>query len=460
MSIEVKGSQNYSAVVVRVPAVVDLPGLDNLRGVPIFGYQALVQKHVQVGDLMLLFPAEVQLSEAYVRANNMYRHAELNADPSAKGYIEDNRRVKALKMRGHRSDALLMPLSSISLLFGQMEKPKPDESSELHEGDTFDTYGGVEICRKYVPKGLKEPRPGSLQVKKEQPVDKRVFPEHVDTDNFWRNIHKIRNAAGPLVITQKLHGTSGRWGRVPVTRKLSWLERLAKRLGVRVQEHEFKLVSGSRKVIKGVVEGQNHFYGTDIWSEYGERIGDLIPEGFIVYGEIIGWTSDGQAIQPNYTYNLLQGQSELYIYRVARIDARGVQTDLSWPAVQDWARDRGLKTVPLVDYFDYNLPDVMFEDLLDLNFAHAITSYAHPPLTGYHGVLSGWEFIEQPVPLSDPKSADEGFVVRQDGRELVLLKAKSPAFLRHESKVLDKGTVDIETAESADSATTAEAVAA
>lgn len=454
MSIEVKGSQNYSAVVVRVPAVVDLPGLDNLRGVPIFGYQALVQKHVQAGDLMLLFPAEVQLSEAYVRANNMYRHAELNADPSAKGYIEDNRRVKALKMRGHRSDALLMPLSSLGLADHQL-------GLWLSEGSTFDTIDGQEICRKYVPKGVKEPRPGGLQAPKAQPVDKRVFPEHVDTDNFWRNIHKIRNHAGPMVITQKLHGTSGRWGRVPVARKLSWLERLAKRLGVRVQEQEFKLVSGSRKVIKGVVEGQNHFYGTDIWSEYGERIGDLIPEGFIVYGEIIGWTSDGQAIQPNYTYNLPQGQSELYIYRVARIDARGVQTDLSWPAVQDWARDRGLKTVPTVSYFDWDLPDGMFEELLDLNFKAELAAQNPIPWEGDHaGQINGWSFDEQPVPLSDPKSADEGFVVRQDGRELVLLKAKSPAFLRHESKVLDKGTVDIETAESADSATTAEAVAA
>lgn len=437
--------KNYSATVIRVPAVVDLPGLDQLRGVPIFGSQALVQKTVQVGDLMLYFPAEVQLSEAYVRANNMYRHAELNADPSVKGYIEDNRRVKALKLRGHRSDALLMPLSSLRDIAGS------DQRTALlfSEGATFDTIDGQEICRKYVPKGTKEPRPGSLQQKKPQPIDKRVFPEHLDTDNWWRNRHKVRLDAGPLIVTQKLHGTSGRWGRVPAARKLGWLERVARRLGVRVQEQEFKLVSGSRKVIKGVVEGQNHFYGTDIWSEWGERIGDLIPEGFIVYGEIIGWTSDGSPIQPGYTYNLPQGHSELYIYRVARIDDRGIQTDLSWPAVKDWARDRGLRTVPTVAYFDGWSPGDMFDEVLDLNFKAELAEQNPIPVEGsqYVGSINGWAFEEDPVPLSDQKSADEGFVVRQDGRELLLLKAKAPRFTAHETKQNDLGVADLETIE-------------
>lgn len=437
--IEVKGRPDWSAQVVRVPAVVELPGLDNLRGVPILGSQALVQKTVQPGDLMLYFPAEVQLSEAYARANNMHRHPELNADPQEKGYLEDNRRVKALKMRGHRSDALLVGLDTLTIFLGT---PRPS----LKEGDVFDTINGVEICRKYVPVGVREPR---NQQKAERRVPLKVFPEHIDTDNYQRNRHKIRLGAGPLLVTQKLHGTSGRWGRVPIKRKLRWFERLAKRLGVQVEEHEYQLVAGSRKVVKG--DGASGFYATDIWTEYAEKIGPLIPEGFIVYGEIIGWTSDGSPIQKNYTYNLPKGRSELYVYRVARIDARGVLTDLAWPAVRDFAHDRGLKTVPEVEHFFSAADlDLLFTDLLDLNFAKTLVTYDNSGYdTGYHGVAAGWEFREAPVPLSDPRSADEGFVVRQDGRELLLLKAKSPAFLRHESAMNDKGVIDLETAEAA-----------
>lgn len=440
MTLNPPKNANYSAVVVRVPRTIELPNCDNVHAVPIFGSQAITQKSVQEGDLMLYFPAEVQLSPEYCRVNNMYRHSELNADPEIKGYIEDNRRVKAMKFRGHRSDALLMPISSLSFITQKLPVPPPGERYH-HEGDTFDEYHGVEICRKYVPAGLKEARPGAEKTPR---LSLKSFPEHLDTDNYWRNAHKIRPEAGPLTVTQKLHGTSGRWGRVLVDRKLSFWERLAKRLGIKVQEQEYQLVAGSRRVVKGVSENEQHFYDTDLWSVWAAKIGGLIPDGFIVYGEIIGWTPEGSPIQPNYTYDLPKGQNELYVYRVARIDERGLVTDLSWPAVKDFCRDRGLKWVPGVDHYGSKLDlEEMLNDTLDRNFARNWAG------NWIDGTEIGWYFAEQPVPLSDPKSPDEGYVVRQDGRELLLLKAKSPLFLRGESKALDKGEVGIEELEAA-----------
>ena len=47
-----------------------------------------------------VFPAEVQLSGEYARFNNLHRHGNLNADQGQAGYLEDNRRVRALKFRG------------------------------------------------------------------------------------------------------------------------------------------------------------------------------------------------------------------------------------------------------------------------------------------------------------------------------------------------------------------------
>ena len=106
---------NYVAAVIRVAALVDLDGLDNLKAIQMFGMQALVSKDVQVGDVGVLFSTEVQLSEDFARENNLHRHNNLNDDPTQTGYLEDSRRVKAIKLRGHRSDSLFMPLDEAAV---------------------------------------------------------------------------------------------------------------------------------------------------------------------------------------------------------------------------------------------------------------------------------------------------------------------------------------------------------
>ena len=71
---------NYCATIVRIHNLVDLQGLDNLKGVNAFGYTALVPKNYEVGQLCVLFVAESQLSEDYVKNNNLSRKAELNLE--------------------------------------------------------------------------------------------------------------------------------------------------------------------------------------------------------------------------------------------------------------------------------------------------------------------------------------------------------------------------------------------
>lgn len=133
MTLTVEHDSNYAAQVVRIEQINTLEGCDNIVGAVVFGYQAIVGKDVQVGDLMIFFPAESQLSDSYVSANNLYSSSERNADKTAKGYLGNQRRVRAMKLRKHRSDALLMPLSSIP-------------NVTLTEGDIFDTVDeGVAI---------------------------------------------------------------------------------------------------------------------------------------------------------------------------------------------------------------------------------------------------------------------------------------------------------------------------
>lgn len=422
MKIETPVNSNYAATVVRLPKLLALEGADNLVGAPLYGFQAIVSKDHTVGELGIVFPAECQLADAYCKENDLYRHTEQNKNPEAKGYLEDNRRVRAIKLRGHRSDCLFMPVSSLAYTGAPVE--------DLKEGDTFDKLGDHEICCKYVVKTKGGGRQQQAQVKKFNRVDPRLFPEHLDTENYWRNSHLIPQDQW-VYLTQKVHGTSWRGSRSLVLRKLSWRDKIARKLGVKVETQEWDAVAGSRKVIKDPNNpDQNHFYESDIWTDYLGRVESLIPEGFIIYGEIIGYTPEGGAIQQNYTYNQLPGTSELYVYRVAMVNAKGVVVDLSWPQVRQFCYERDLKHVPDLWEGPHSafVPEEWIDRRLNDEYLHAL-------------------------PIGDDKKlVDEGVCVRADGLKPVILKAKSPIFLAHETKLLDKEVLDIEADQSEDAA--------
>jgi hypothetical protein len=434
MTFDAPKNANYAAQIVKVPVTVDLNGLDNLVGVPILGHQSLTQRDgVAVGDLKVAFTAETQLSEAFTSQNNLYRDSELNADKTEAGYLEKNRRIRAIKLRGHRSDALLMPLESLAFT--------GIDPATLREGDTFDTVNGHEICRKYeLPIKGNPNSPANKLEKAFKRVTTKQFPEHISTDNYWRNKHLLADTR-EAIVTQKLHGTSIRVGRVPCLREKGRVEKFLNRW-FPTADHVYDAVFGSRKVIKDVNNPrQAHYYATDIWTEYGRKIADLIPDGYIVYGELIGWTPDGGPIQKGYTYDQPKGSAELYVYRVATINAQGTLADLSWDGVKEFCTARGLKWAPELSRVPGVHPhpagnsldvEAMVNLYMDKRYAEMQT----------HGPI----FVESPVPLSDKKTVDEGICIRQDGVVPTILKAKAPAFLLHETKLLDAEEIDLESA--------------
>lgn len=429
MKFDSPANSNYAAVVVRVSHLMELAGLDNLVGVPVLGHTALTQRGKSVGDLAIAFTAETALSDEFAAHNNLFRDSTLNADQSETGYLERNGRIRAIKLRGHKSNALLMPLSAVEYTGVNW--------GELREGDTFDTLNGHEICRKYEVPVKPGSTPAASKVEKAfKRVDHRTFPEHLDTDNYWRCKHLL-TPGREAIVTQKLHGTSIRIGNVPVLRQLSRRERFAKRwLKANVADYEFDVVYGSRKVIKDINNAQSGYYQSDIWTKYGQQIAELIPEGYMVYGELVGFTPEGGAIQKNYGYEAGPGQAHLYVYRVAHVNRHGHMADLSWDGVKLWCQARGLSTVPELWRVE---PGSSLDDEVD-----ALMDERFADIHAYHG------FVDRPVQLSHPKTVDEGVCIRQDGVVPTILKAKSPVFLEHETKLLDAGEADLESVESAE----------
>ena len=381
------GSANYAAEVIEVRGLHALPGLDNLVGITVNGYQALVSKDVQVGDHLLVFPAESQIDETFARTHNLMRDQN--------GYLEDNRRVRAIKLRKHVSNALALNIPELPPV-----------------GTVFDTIDGQRICQKYEPP-VRAGRTPTAQPKKERRVDERMFPQHVDTENYFRNAFKIPDDAH-VIVTQKLHGTSFRATNTLVKRKLSWLDKVAKWLGVPVTETEWAVLFGSRKVIKDPTNpDQNHYYDYDLWSKFGLTIADRIPKGVVVYGELVGWVGDSP-IQENYTYGVPKGEVEMYVYRVATVTADGHLYDLPWHGVEAFCEERGFNTVPVLWAGWHG--DFVVDDFVDKVF---------------------WPQYAQAVRLSPDSPVDEGVVVRYRDE---FYKAKGPIFFGHESDLLDRGT--------------------
>lgn len=419
MKLVTPENENYAATVVALKDIIPLEGCDNVVGTPIFGFQAIVGKDSKQGDLGIVFPAESQLSTEFARTNNLFRHQDLNADESAKGYLEDNRRVKAMKFRGHRSDCLFMPLTSLEYI-----KELPIE--DLREGDTFDRIGDHEICEKYVLKRTRNEARLEKNKDKFIRVDKKFLPEHYDSDQYFRNSDAIPENR-LVVVTQKLHGTSIRVGNTIVARKLTVRDRFAKLIGAKVANTEFDYVYGSRKVIKDVNNpNQNHFYGTDLWSEEGARVQEYLPQGYLLYGELVGWSALGTPLQKHYTYQVPDGTCDLYVYRIAFVGSDGYLCDLGWNQVQEFCRDRGLKTVP--ELWRGLHKDFVVEDFTDKRFKD-------------EGYINA-------VPLDKESPVDEGVCIRVDGIAPYILKVKGPEFYAHETKMLDEEALDVEAEES------------
>lgn len=422
LSFQEPVNRNYAAVVTTVRAINKLDNCDNVVGIPVFGYQAIVSKDTKIGDKVVVFVAETQLSDEFVRMNNLYRDATLNADPERKGYIEQNRRVRAIKFRGHRSDAFALSLDSLAYTGINVDK--------LEDNDTFDFLNGQEICRKYEVAKKSINRSELKQARAFRRVDKKFMPEHYDTDNWMRNSHTVADGE-VVIVTQKLHGTSIRMGHVPVARQLTWKDKIAKFFGIPVVETEYDIVYGSRRVIKDVNNpNQDHFYEKDIWTEQGRKYDYALPHNYIIYGELVGFAEGNTPIMSNYTYNVPEGQCHLYVYRVAIVTHGGRLVDLPWDAVKEFCRENGLNHTP--EFFRLTKRELevgeMVESLMDVRYTEC-----------------GMTFLEAPVPLSDPKTVDEGICLRVErGMVPHIFKAKSPKFLEHETKLLDAEVVDLE----------------
>lgn len=434
MKLDAPKNINYCATVVQIKELRPLAKCDNVQAAIILGSQVIVGKNVGIGGHGIFFPPECALSHEYLSANNLYRKPEWgNEDPTQKGYFEEHGRVKTVTFRGHRSEGLFMPLDSLSYIDGIDFRP-------LEIGVTFDSINGQEICHKYVSARNKvsdaRQFKATRRTRPEDAVVEGQFKFHIDTPNLRR----IENAVSPsdmISITDKWHGTSAIFSNVLQLKPLTWLQKACKFLGVDVQETQYGGLWASRRVVKGVDgvsrSSTNHYYGSDVWASVGASVLPRLPQGYTVYGEIVGYAAEAP-IQKDYTYGHAPHQNSFHVYRVTVTNAAGNAIELSWPQLKQFCSRVGLETVREIYY----------------GTAWKFASEGMPAEYCNESFEEMWdkrvnELVDNRKCLFNPGLPAEGIVVRIDDLySFKAFKLKSFEFLKRESEELDKGTPDME----------------
>lgn len=299
----------HCGYVVKVENLRPHGNADRLQIATFFGNDTCVGLNTVLGEIGIYFPTDLQLSVEYCDANNLVRKKDENGN-NIGGYMDPNKRnVTAVRLRGERSDGLYMPLSSLVFTGVNLD--------DVNVGDTIDVVNGVEICRKYIPRGNK--RRGGGQSDRNRTRKKKVpvaplFCEHADTEQLAYNLSAFR-PGDQIEVTLKMHGTSQRTGYLPVFKgyKQDFWGRLLRCINTDKKMKPFvaKLydqairnatpiydwgyVTGTRRTVLENYEGG--YYGDNEFREIHSKVFEgKLHKGESVYYEVVGFTNTGTPI--------------------------------------------------------------------------------------------------------------------------------------------------------------------
>lgn len=429
---------NYNAFVGEITAVKEIPNSDFIHSAQVLGEWVIVKKDYKVGDVGILFPVGSQVSLSFAKGNNLHRDGELNSNPETTGFLDNNRRVIALKLRGVRSEGLFLPLESL-LVVGdkndsQVVKKDSDctkSLSDLVVGDNFASYMGVPVSQRYMLPMKKENTNSASKGSKKTKIDVPYFSEHVDTSHFKMAAGDIEKGS-VIYFHSKRHGTSSRIGRVKVNYDLPRWKKLINKLLPLFKTSGYEVVVGTRRVVVGSLSDEkshlsgNSFYGTHQFRfDIAKSLETHLTEGLVVYGEILGWASPSTPIMPNhntkplgkeftkkygesveYNYGCIAGTTRHAIYRITQTSDDGNTVEFSQSQLEDWCTKRGLEATLEVH------PPIIFDG--DVEKLMSLVS----DLTERDDVLS--ECYDTPSQIS------EGVILRVEGKNGVkFLKSKS-----------------------------------
>lgn len=239
----------YCAYVTRIHNLRKHTNADRLLCGECFGNTVIVDLGTDPDQLGVYFPTDGKLGLEFAQKNDLLRRKDENGAPAG-GYLDpEKRNIKALKLRGEKSDGLFLPLSCLAS-FTDIKK--------LQEGDTISVLNGITICEKYVPavKRASE-RTGYLP----------VLQGYKYRNRMEKRLYESRKT--PNVIRSKIK-------RAPI--------------------YDWGYVTGTRRVVLDTFD-EGGFYGNNAFREKHANVFEgKLHKGETVYYEVVGFTDDGRPI--------------------------------------------------------------------------------------------------------------------------------------------------------------------
>lgn len=148
-----------------------------------------------------------------------------------------------------------------------------------------------------------------------------------------------------------------------------------------------------------------------------------------IYPNIVYEKTNSNPIQRDYDYGYKEGEFGIYIYRITYTNVDGKVFEFSAKQVQDFCKKNGLRAVPelyygkVKDFYAFRITEHWENDFLEaIKLA----------------------YNEKDCCICNSKVPEEGCVVRIEQPDFEAYKQKSNRFYERETKLLDKGEVNLE----------------
>ena len=293
---------NHCAHVARITKIRKHPNADRLQIAMVCGHPCIVGLDAKEGDIGILLCEGSQVSESFgLKWNLLRKHPETGE--LLDGYLESNRRIRSLKLRGVESQALFLPESDFAGELGELKSP---------EVSKFDSVDGNVVVKKYRGKTRGHGGGGIEPTSKKIKYD--LFPEHNSTSKLrmsyvsvWEQLKSDPDER--VIVTEKLHGTSGRTGRIPIPVPLSkprklWNWAAPKRWNFK-QKVKLCAVSGTRRcIVQKNAQGEK---GLRYRISIHDFLSNVLGDGETLYYEIVGFNERGGSIMPTHNTQGLRG---------------------------------------------------------------------------------------------------------------------------------------------------------
>jgi hypothetical protein len=373
----------YCGYITNIKNLRPHPNADRLDLGECFGNTVCVGRwEYAEGDVIVYFPTDGQLSEEFCMKHDLVRRKDENGNPAG-GYLEPGKRnIRAINLRGQKSDGLVMPLRCLEYTGVDM--------TTLTVGTPITVVNGHEICCKYIPRTNvrgDHSRGGNKTRKHKEPIAP-LFAEHADTEQLAYNLAAFK-PGDEIEISLKMHGTSQRTAHLPVLTgyKRTFWDKLLRRQGAPI--YDWGYISGTRRVVLDSYDGG--FYGSNEFREQHSKMFEgKLWKGESVYYEVVGFTHTGAPIMASadnkkindkefakqygketvFSYGcradgLPTERSDVYVYRMTMTNEDGNVVEYTPDFMRYRCEQMGVKCVPV--FYRGFIPEIEDRIYVDRN---------------------------------------------------------------------------------------------